>query len=213
MSILCISYQAKLFLGGVLLFIRLHRFLPWTKVEGPGNRACLWVQGCSIRCKGCAVPETWDANCGEEISVSEIAERILRGPSIEGITFVGGEPFDQAEALAELGGILKKEGLSIITFTGYTYEDIQNSSRKGFRELLSVTDILIDGPYIQECSDLSRPWVGSTNQRYHFITSRYKHLDLLSITNKVEVRISDEGTILINGMGDFELIKKVFCHL
>ena len=184
--------------------LQVHRFLPMTEVEGPGKRACIWVQGCSIHCAGCAVPETWPINGGFSISVEDIANKILCGPKIEGVTFVGGEPFDQAGALAYLGYILKDSGLSIITFTGLTYENIIRNPNIGYTDLLKVTDILIDGPFCKEQIDFTRPWVGSSNQRYHFLTERYKYLEqkMLSVRNKIEIRILPDGRVLFNGLGD-----------
>lgn len=192
--------------------LRIHRFLPVTNVEGPGKRACIWVQGCSRRCLGCAVPSTWDKDKGREIDVVDLANKILNGPEIEGVTFVGGEPFEQAKALSDLAVLLKKENLSVVTFTGYLLEELQESINYGIKDLLDLTDILIDGPYIHEKKDLSRPWVGSSNQRYHFLTDRYSHLkdNLIKIKNQIEVRMDSKGEILINGMGDFDSIKKLF---
>ena len=184
------------------MYLKIHKFLPFTRVEGPGKRACIWVQGCSIRCSGCAVPQTWSPEEGKKVNVEKLAEKILDNPEIEGVTFMGGEPFDQARSLAYLSKILKKSGLSILTFTGRLIEDIQNSKNSDWLDLLSVTDLLIDGPYIKEKSDLSRPWVGSSNQRYHFLTSRYEDIKpkLLDIPNCVEIRIQEDGIITINGM-------------
>src|SRR5690625_955575 len=102
--------------------IQLHRFLPSTTSEGPGRRACIWVQGCPIHCKGCGVPWTWNPNKGTRVSVQELWEKIVysyRNENIEGITFLGGEPFEQAKPLAELGRRAKKLGLSVMTFSGY----------------------------------------------------------------------------------------------
>ena len=194
------------------MFIRIRRFLPETKVEGPGNRACIWVQGCSIQCPNCAVPESWPTSGGEEVEVEELAQKIFGIPDIEGITFSGGEPFDQAESLASLGHIVQEEGLSVVTFTGYTLENIQNSIDPGWQDLLSVTDLLIDGPYVLEESDPNVLWVGSSNQRYHFITPRYRHLkyELSNISNRIEVRIQEDGSILVNGMTNFSELEDIF---
>src|SRR5947209_16431848 len=126
--------------------LRLHRFLPQTRAEGPGLRACIWVQGCPIRCPGCAVPWTWPEEGGEIVDAEEIARHIVTGPPVEGVTFLGGEPFAQAAALAELAGSVRRHGLSIMTFTGYTIEAIRRSQREDWRALLSVTDLLVDGP-------------------------------------------------------------------
>jgi anaerobic ribonucleoside-triphosphate reductase activating protein len=182
--------------------VRVHRFLPFTRVEGPGNRACLWVQGCPIHCPGCAVPWTWPNAGGTLIPVAELIDRILSGPRVEGITLVGGEPFSQAAALAELGHAVREAGLSVMTFTGYVLEKIVASGRKDWLDLLSVTDLLLDGPFRADLIDFSRPWVGSKNQRFHFLTERYQHLkkDISSIPNRLEIRIQKSGQVLINGM-------------
>ena len=182
--------------------LRIHRFLPHTRAEGPGERACLWVQGCPIRCPGCAVPWTWDADGGEWAEVEELADRVLSGPPVEGITFLGGEPFEQAEELAALGRTLREHGLSVLTFTGYTLEKILRSERAGWHELLAVTDLLIDGPFRRGELDLCRPWVGSSNQRYHFLTDRYKSIEpeLRALPQRLELRLYPDGRIEANGM-------------
>lgn len=182
--------------------LRISQFIPLTKVEGPGERACVYVQGCPIRCKGCAVPWTWSKDGGKEIDVKELTSRILNERRIQGVTFLGGEPFEQAAALAELGRNVKKVGLSVVTFTGYEMELIKSSDRKDWLDLIAVTDLLIDGPYRMELSDFNRPWVGSSNKKYRFLTDRYRSLEngLASIPNKVEVRILPTGEVHINGM-------------
>lgn len=181
----------------------IHRYLPMTTVEGPGKRFCLWVQGCSIRCEGCGVPWTWAKENGEKISVEDLCAEIKKSHeenNIEGVTFLGGEPFDQPEALGKLAEMVQNLGLSVMTFSGYLIENLKG--RPECQLLLANTDLLIDGPFVQRELDLSRPWVGSSNQRYHFLTSRYRHLEfnLMSIKNKVEVRLNEDGTVLINGM-------------
>lgn len=191
--------------------LRINRFIPYTRVEGPGERACIWVQGCPTRCPGCAVPGTWPKEGGEMVDTDNMAQRILKGPKIEGITFLGGEPFEQAAALAILGKSLQDAGLSVVTFTGYLLQDIINSGRKEWLNLVAVTDLLIDGPYRQDFADLSRPWVGSANQCYHFLTDRYSYLesDLQKIPNRLEIRIHTNGTILINGEGDIKALRNI----
>jgi anaerobic ribonucleoside-triphosphate reductase activating protein len=185
--------------------LRVHRVLPFTKAEGPGKRFCLWVQGCPIQCKGCGVPWTWSDQGGELIGIDELFTQIEKSVSendIEGITFLGGEPFAQAQSLSILAKKCRGIGLSIMTFTGYTIEKIQKENRAVWNELLSLTDLLIDGPFVESKLDLSRPWVGSSNQRYHFLTNRYLHVKekLSSIPNRLEVRITETGQVEINGM-------------
>jgi anaerobic ribonucleoside-triphosphate reductase activating protein len=194
------------------MYLRIHRFLPLTRVEGPGVRACIWVQGCPIRCAGCAVPRTWSEDAGQVASTDDLAARILSGPHVEGVTFVGGEPFAQASALAEIGKKVKDAGLSVVTFTGYLLEEIRADHRTGWLDLLGVTDLLIDGPFMQELADVSRPWVGSSNQRYHFLTDRYRSLsaEMASIPNRLEVRLQADGKILVNGMASHADLKQLF---
>jgi anaerobic ribonucleoside-triphosphate reductase activating protein len=182
--------------------MRLHHFIGETLAEGPGKRACIWVQGCSIKCAGCSQPHTWDGSLGYEISVTELASTIEGITTIEGVTFLGGEPFEQAVELAELGRRLRKRGLSILTFTGYTVEKLHRMNLPGTSELLSVTDLLIDGPYVSTKRDTNRPWVGSSNQNFHFLTERYLHIKdhLARIPNRLEIRITADGLTTANGM-------------
>lgn len=184
------------------MYLYIYKFLPSTHVEGPGERACIYVQGCSIRCEGCITPQSWQKGINQKVNVKDIAETILQGPEVEGVTFSGGEPFEQAKTLAKLGNILKNEDLSVVTFTGLVFEDIVKSSNADWHELLSITDLLIDGPYMNDKFDLNRPWVGSSNQRYHFLTERYQHIqsNIHEIKNKIEIRLQDDGEIVVNGI-------------
>ncbi|XBO86184.1 4Fe-4S cluster-binding domain-containing protein [Bacillus licheniformis] len=122
---------------------------------------------------------------------------------------------DQAEALAELADKIKTAGLSILTFSGRYLEDIKSNPRKGQLELLELTDLFIDGPFEKENIDLSRPWTGSSNQRYHFLTERYRYLEgqLQSISNKIEVRLEPDGTVSINGMIRQEQMQNLYEEL
>lgn len=192
--------------------IRVHRFLPFTRVEGPGNRACILVQGCPIRCKGCAIPQTWDFEGGEIRNTDELLNTILSTKDIEGVTFMGGEPFAQAQQVFYMAKILQENKLSVVIFTGYSYEQITNSKDEYWQELLNSTDLLIDGPYDIDKKDYSRPWIGSSNQNYYFLTDRYLCLkdNLKSINNKLEIRIQANGEIAINGMADLEQIDSLF---
>ena len=93
--------------------------------------------------------------------------------SIEGVTFLGGEPFEQAKDLAELSKLIKSLGFSIVCFTGYTIEELKSLNNNDVNNFLSQIDLLIDGGFEKENYDLSRPWVGSSNQRYYFLTNFY----------------------------------------
>lgn len=200
------------------MYVQTHRFLPYTEAEGPGKRACLWVQGCPIHCKGCGVPWTWNPNKGTRKHVDELWKQISeskREHDIEGITFLGGEPFAQAESLAEIGRRAQKSGLSVMTFSGYYVEQMKELCIPFWQELYDVTDLLIDGPFERDKLDDERPWVGSTNQRFHFLTDRYSDLEerLQTVTDKLEIRIKEDGTIEANGMVPSAVWARLFKQL
>lgn len=136
-------------------------------VDGPGFRLTLFVQGCPHHCPGCHNPQTHDFDGGELMTIGEIIGKIRSNPLLDGVTFSGGEPFCQAEKLAYLGRLIKNYGLDIITYTGYTYEYLISHSDNDnhYRELLEITDYLIDGPFIREKRNLMLNFRGSENQR------------------------------------------------
>ncbi len=134
-----------------------------------------------------------------QLAADAIAESVR---DVEGVTVLGGEPFDQAAAFAEFGSEVQQAGLSVMVFTGYELEHLEGGDAPpGAAALLAVTDLLVDGPYVAELRDISRPWVGSTNQRFHFLTDRYRHLadSLARARDRLEVRVSPSGELAING--------------
>src|SRR5690625_3241882 len=198
--------------------VNLHRFLPLTTAEGPGKRACVWVQGCPIHCKGCGVPWTWNPKMGKATTVDELREKILDRQEkydIEGITFLGGEPFEQAEALGELAVRAQSIGLSVMTFSGYYWRELEEMNKPGWKRLLDHADIFLDGPFEIDKPDHERPWIGSTNQGIHFLTDRYKHLDdnLSGYPDRLEIHLKEDGTIEANGMVPNEVWKRLFQDL
>lgn len=136
-------------------------------VDGPGIRFTIFTQGCPHHCVGCHNPETHDFNDGKDIDTSELIEKIKKNPLLDGVTFSGGEPFIQAEILAALGKEIKALGLNIVTYTGYTFEELyKNRDKNGWDKLLEVTDYLIDGKFEIEKKDWTAKFRGSSNQRY-----------------------------------------------
>lgn len=134
-------------------------------VDGPGIRFAVFGQGCPHDCPGCHNPESHDFNGGYDCSIDKILEQIDKNPLLKGVTFSGGEPFCQAEEFAVLGSKIKERGLSVVTFTGYTYEELAAMGDVGIDKLLEVTDLLIDGRYMAEQRDLTLKFRGSKNQR------------------------------------------------
>lgn len=182
--------------------LKVHRFLQRTEAEGPGIRSCVWVQGCSIRCPGCFNTPTWNPDEGTDEDPADLAQRVVATAGIEGLTFLGGEPFDQAEACSHLAKLVRARGLSVMTFTGYKLEDLKSRPSPAVHDFLSNIDLLVDGPFKLELVDNSRPWVGSSNQQFHFLTARYRELEerLTRIPNRVEVRLLPDGSTEVNGM-------------
>ncbi|GHT27496.1 anaerobic ribonucleoside-triphosphate reductase-activating protein [Planctomycetales bacterium] len=182
--------------------LRVHRLLYPTSAEGPGSRCALWVQGCPLHCKGCAVPQTWNPDGGTICEVSSLTEEIAAQKELDGITFLGGEPFEQAEALAELAENLRQHGFSVITFTGYEKSFIDSANRQDWNRLIAATDLLKTGHFIEDAGSAERPWVGSSNQEFHFLTEQAlqwkEHIG--EYYNKVEVRIAKDGTFSLNGL-------------
>lgn len=178
-------------------------------MAGPGWRFCIWVQGCSRHCEGCMAKETWSHDSGSTMDTETLFSQISATLNIEGITFLGGEPFEQPEAVAGLAKQAQAAGLSVVAFTGFSYEELISANDSHIQRALNETDLLVDGAFVQEKFDLSRPWVGSSNQKFHFLTDRYNQSDLDGISNQIEIRVAPNGETLINGMGDFEKIKKL----
>jgi len=192
--------------------IDVYKILKNTTVEGPGKRFCIWIQGCKKHCKGCWAKETWEFGTGQKYSVDDLFLLIKQEKDkIEGVTFLGGEPFEQAQELAGLSKLIKASGLSVVCFTGYTIEELKKQNNIFTDDFLNNIDLLIDGGFEEENYDLSRPWVGSTNQRYIFLTDFYNMEQIQKYKNKIEVRISRDGKTEINGMGDFSSINQKFC--
>jgi len=144
-------------------------------VDGPGIRFVVFVQGCPHHCLGCHNPETWDFAGGKELTV-ELFAQIKDTRLLQGVTFSGGEPFAQAAALACLGKKVKELGMDIVTYTGYTFEELLDMAEKdqGVRDLLEVSDLLVDGPYIAEERDLNLAFRGSRNQRILSVAASLK---------------------------------------
>ncbi|MFY9425610.1 MAG: anaerobic ribonucleoside-triphosphate reductase activating protein [Caldicoprobacterales bacterium] len=147
--------------------IRIAGIIKESIVDGPGIRLVVFAQGCPHRCRGCHNPQTHPFEGGKIVTIEEILEMVKKNPLLDGVTFSGGEPFSQAQAFAVLGHRLKEIGMNIMTYTGYTYEYLLEESRnnKGFKDLLDVSDILVDGEFDIEQKNLLLPFRGSENQR------------------------------------------------
>jgi anaerobic ribonucleoside-triphosphate reductase activating protein len=180
--------------------LQVGRIVYGTTAEGPGNRSAIWVQGCSIRCPGCINPQLFSRTGGRaEDPALIVADALASGT--EGLTLLGGEPFDQPDALADLAELAQRSGLGVICFTGYSREELTERGISTDR-MLKAIDLLVDGPYVAELTEQTRSLVGSTNQRFIHLTTRYADFDPTVHRNRVDVRIGSDGLIEVAGFLD-----------
>jgi len=147
--------------------IRIAGVVKESIVDGPGIRYVVFAQGCKHNCKGCQNPHTHSFEGGSIVEVDSIISEMKRNPLLDGITLSGGEPFEQAEGFAQLAKKARGNGYNVITYTGYTYEDILRCKhqRSGWDELIENSDIIVDGRYEENKRNLMLSFRGSENQR------------------------------------------------
>jgi anaerobic ribonucleoside-triphosphate reductase activating protein len=183
------------------LTMQIAQVVPCTEAEGPGKRFAVWFQGCPLRCPGCCNPEFLPFKGGHTKTLREMTEwmRSAKNESgVEGITLMGGEPTAHAAASLALAQVSRQLGLSVMVFSGYTVEELQARGDATIDDLIATTDILVDGPYIREQPDAERRWIGSKNQRIHFLTPRYSYDEQWRKKNTLEIRVDKDG-ITVNG--------------
>lgn len=184
--------------------IRIGHLLQQSEIYGPGLRYVIWVQGCTLACKGCWNKQFWSSQGGEAILVEELIEKISAIPDIEGITLLGGEPLQQAEAVLELIMACKEKDLTVFLYTGYELEEFDQIMQKCF----DSSDIVVSGRYVQSLRDTNLRWRGSQNQSVHFISSRYDP-SICQEQNEVECHIMENGMLTIVGYAGAELLSAV----
>ena len=149
--------------------LRLAGIVEESIVDGPGLRFVLFTQGCPHGCKGCHNPDTHSPEGGFLHRTEDILLSYAENPLLAGITFSGGEPFLQAAALCQIAEGVREQGGDVITYTGYTFERLLELTGHGqhphMSRLLELTDLLIDGPYVEALRDLELDFRGSSNQR------------------------------------------------
>ncbi len=177
--------------------LNIHALLPVSEVNGPGRRAVIWLQGCPLRCPGCFNPETHDTAPRQLMTPQQLWEWVSALCEVEGITISGGEPLLQAKPLAEFLRLVRRHSnLSVLLYSGYTLQQIRRLPHGA--EVLSLVDVLIDGPFEQHkpATDGIR---GSTNQRIHLLSNRYSLTDL-SPRQRCEFVITPDGTVVQTGV-------------
>jgi anaerobic ribonucleoside-triphosphate reductase activating protein len=183
------------------LTLRVAQRVVSTEAEGPGRRYALWFQGCPLRCPGCCNPEYLPFNGGTAIPLADIVAELdtAAADGVEGVSLLGGEPLAHAAAAAAIARAARQRGLTVMVYSGYTLEEIQALPDPAATDLLAHTDLLVDGRYDRTQPDTERRWVGSRNQRVHFLTDRYRADDpCWRARNTLELRLVD-GVLSVNG--------------
>lgn len=142
-----------------------HTIEKCSMLNGDGLRTVLWVAGCSLHCKHCQNPETWDYNSGILFDKNAEQELLnsLKSDYIAGLTVSGGHPLDPNNYQAVLG-LCKKirkifgDSKTIWVYTGYEWKQVKDL------EIMKYIDVLVDGSFIEELKDEKLHWRGSSNQ-------------------------------------------------
>ena len=145
------------------LTIRIAGVVPESIVDGRGIRMAIFTQGCPHHCVGCHNPQTHDPSGGTVVKVSEIIEQMRSNPLLDGITFSGGEPFEQIEAVKCIAHEAHRLRMDVWCYTGWTWEEIMRDPHK--RGVLAYIDVLVDGRFSLAQRSLELKWRGSKNQR------------------------------------------------
>lgn len=147
----------------------------------PGVSVTFFTQGCPHRCKGCHNPETWDFDGGKEFTpqvLNEIVEALTANGIIRSFCLMGGEPLCDENlelALLVISYIREKvPNAKIYIWTGFIYENLLKKQSPELQKILGMTDVLVDGPYIEELRDITLPLRGSSNQRIINLTNTEK---------------------------------------
>ena len=168
--------------------IRIAGIVRESIVDGDGIRFVVFVQGCPHHCEGCHNPQTHDFEGGSIVSTDKILNEFRKNPLLAGITFSGGEPFCQAQPLAELAEEVVKYGKNVWVYSGYTFEQLFEMSQhdNNILKLLNIADVLIDGRFMLEQKSLLLRFRGSKNQR------------MIDLKKTMPTYTSDKKVILID---------------
>ncbi len=175
---------------------------------GPGDRLCIWTQGCHRRCYNCISPEFQDADLPEVPvqSIAKIIMEIAKRENLTRITISGGDPFEQADELEKLLIHIRCYFNDILVYTGFTLEEIKNKvcGDAGLR-VLELIDVLIDGPYIEDRNFEGCVLRGSDNQKIHYLNKALckDYKEYINKGRKMET-FSHDGNIVFVGIRNKE---------
>lgn len=145
-----------------------------SRVNGPGVRAVVWVQGCTIGCPGCFNRHTHAHEAKRLLDPHELGQQLCVDDNIDGLTISGGEPFEQAHACSILARTVQELGKTVMVFSGYRHDILKASTDAYVQKFLDRIDLLVAGPYVETLPTDGSLWRGSANQRLHFLTERLR---------------------------------------
>jgi anaerobic ribonucleoside-triphosphate reductase activating protein len=185
---------------------------------GPGVRAGIWTQGCTIGCHGCASRDTWATDPSLLVDVGQLVGWLATLPRLQGLTVTGGEPFQQPGAVAALLKAVRswadgqQRVLDILIYSGYAYRAL--TRRAGTAAVLALCDAVITGPYIDRLNP-GGPWRGSANQQLILLTElgRDRFGAAEAVTEREQrLQVSSDGRqvwfIGIPGRGDLDRLER-----
>lgn len=173
---------------------------------GPGERVCLWTQGCAKNCPGCISPEM-QPHAGPQVDealLSELLTQAAERGGCTGLTISGGDPFEQPEALLRLLELVRTQFEDILVYTGYTLAELQRGEAgDAAKTALTLIDVLIDGRYIQSENRPDCVLRGSANQVIHYLSpeAQPRYAAYLLEPRRMEV-FSHQDTMIIAGIPD-----------
>ena len=147
--------------------MRILRIVEGTSVDGPGLRTSIYFAGCRHACPGCHNQQSWDFAGGQDYTVENVM-KIVRYNGFP-VTFSGGDPMYQAEAILPLAQQLHAEGFGIWCYTGFTLDELLADGDENQRAVLKLLDVLVDGPFVQSLRDTDLRFRGSSNQRLIYV--------------------------------------------
>lgn len=190
--------------------IRIGARVARSRTNGPGERYVVWTQGCARGCPGCSNQQFASTDGGVVARVSELFREVQATPGIDGLTVSGGEPFDQAAPVGRLAEFVRSMGLSVLCYSGFTFEELKASPDPAIARLLWATDILVDGPFVSALSEAAPAWCGSVNQRFLLLRDGEVVQDASSgpVAHPVEVEISG-NSVNATGIGARNAVRNV----
>ncbi len=190
--------------------MRINKILSNVKVLGPGRRTVVWFQGCNKHCPGCIAPEMQPYDGGFSISAEEIMDFIGRQKRVDGVTFSGGEPFDQSPD--ELAGLVEdcdRVAGDVLIYTGYSMEQLKEKIKPdALKRVLDATAVLITGPYKEEFDDGRSGLAGSGNQRIRIMKNEKEYIKMIQ-KGRVQQIFADEQGIFVAGIPGKEFKKLI----